>query len=325
MCAVHQHLGLDDRHDPRLLAERRVAGERVRVRPDGVLARQAVRDRVRGAPLREARAQAVVLLQPLAQAVEAFGDRLALGERERLRAQVDLDAGDDALRGQELRERRPIGGALPDRLVVEDDAAHELLDAGRREEKLAVGAPGVLGRLDADRVEALLDRAGALVRCEDSLPLGDERLRRLVQLVPGHAGSPSLAVVTPDYSCAAVHSVTYADVAQSVEHWLPKPGVAGSNPVVRSTPPGASGAAKMSGWSRFASTSGSGRRASSRLAAPRPRLCLEDTSRCAASGSSPRRRSGSATRSTSAAAGFAGQSSSAPSPTAANPQASRQR
>ena len=26
---------------------------------------------------------------------------------------------------------------------------------------------------------------------------------------------------------------TYADVAQLVEHWLPKPGVAGSSPVVR--------------------------------------------------------------------------------------------
>ena len=30
--AVHQHLGLDDRHDARLLAQRRVARKRMRVR-----------------------------------------------------------------------------------------------------------------------------------------------------------------------------------------------------------------------------------------------------------------------------------------------------
>ena len=41
--AVHQHLGLDDRDEPRLLRERRVARERVRVRPDAVLARDACR------------------------------------------------------------------------------------------------------------------------------------------------------------------------------------------------------------------------------------------------------------------------------------------
>jgi hypothetical protein len=32
-----------------------------------------------------------------------------------------------------------------------------------------------------------------------------------------------------------LESASFADVAQLVEHWLPKPGVAGSNPVVRSS------------------------------------------------------------------------------------------
>src|SRR5205823_3724955 len=68
-------------------------------------------------------------------------------------------------------------------LVVEDDPADVLLGARRREEQLAVGASRVLGRLDPDRVEALLDRAGALVRGEDPLALGDERAGGLVQLV----------------------------------------------------------------------------------------------------------------------------------------------
>ena len=74
---------------------------------------------------------AAVLREPLAQPVEALGDRLALGERERLRARVDLDPGDDPLRLEQLRERRPVGARLADRLVEEDDAADELLGARR--------------------------------------------------------------------------------------------------------------------------------------------------------------------------------------------------
>ena len=52
------------------------------------------------APLGEARAQRPILLQPIAQAVETFGDRLAGAAGERLGAGVDLDAGHDALRAR---------------------------------------------------------------------------------------------------------------------------------------------------------------------------------------------------------------------------------
>ena len=157
--AVHQHLGLDDRHEPGLLAERGVARERVRVRVEAGIGRDAVADRDHRAPLREAGAELVVLLEPLAQPVESLGHRLAGVERQRLRARVDLDPRHDALRGEQLGERRAVVGALPDRLVVEDHAADVLLHARRREEEVAVGAAGLLGRLDADRVEPLLDRA----------------------------------------------------------------------------------------------------------------------------------------------------------------------
>ena len=53
----------------------------------------------------------------------------------------------------------PSSGGLADRLVVEDHAADVVGGALGREQQVAVGAPGLLGRLDADRVEALLDRA----------------------------------------------------------------------------------------------------------------------------------------------------------------------
>ena len=79
--AVHQHLGLDDRHDARFLAQRGVARERVRVHVDAVRRRDAVADvDVRRAPLGEARAELAVLGEPLAQAVETLGDGLALGD-----------------------------------------------------------------------------------------------------------------------------------------------------------------------------------------------------------------------------------------------------
>ena len=124
----------------------------------------------------------------------------------------------------------------------------------------------LFGRLEADRVEALLDRAGAFVRGKDALALGDQGLGGLVQLVVGHAvslpfgclpetvspaarpeagfsgkrtraaadpGDPPLTRLSHQPALAGLESGPSADVAQLVEHWLPKPGVAGSNPVVR--------------------------------------------------------------------------------------------
>ena len=168
MVGVHQHLGLDDRDDPGLLAERGVARERLGVDPDAVAARQAVADGQGGPPLGEPGAQLVVLGEPLAEAVEALRDRLAGRAGQRLHTGVDLDPRHDALGGEELRERRPVVGLLADRLVEEDDAADELLHPLGREQEIAVGAPVRLGRLDRDRVEALLDRARRLVCGEDA-------------------------------------------------------------------------------------------------------------------------------------------------------------
>ena len=107
------------------------------------------------------------------------------GLRERLCSRIDLDPRDDPLVGKQLRERRPLRRALPDRFVVEDDAADRVLQAGCGEEHVAVGAPVLLRRLEADRVEALLDRAGALVGGEDPLVVGHQGRCCLVQLSVG--------------------------------------------------------------------------------------------------------------------------------------------
>ena len=113
--AVHQHFGLDDRDDALFLAQRRVAGERVRVHVDAVLRRDAVADVDHRAPLREPRAELAVLDEPRAQTVEPVGHELVRRLRQRRRALVDLDARDDArrlrARARAGDRRRPAGGS----------------------------------------------------------------------------------------------------------------------------------------------------------------------------------------------------------------------
>ncbi len=171
--AIHQHFRLDDRHNARFLAQRRVARERVSVGVDRELRRIARADVDHGAPLGEARTQLVVLGETLAQAVETFGDRLVCKAGHRLRAGVDLDARHDAELLQILRERRAVLGLLADRLVVQDHAADVVGGTGRSEQHLAVSAARLFGRLQLDGIEALLDRAARLVCRQDALALCD--------------------------------------------------------------------------------------------------------------------------------------------------------
>ena len=135
-------------------------------------------DRDDGAPLRELGAELHVFFEALRQAVEAFGDRLARAERQRLGAGVDLDARHHALLLEE-----PVANGVPSyafwrmRLVVEDDAADVLAEClVVREQHVAVGAAVLLGVLDLDALEALLDRAGAFVGGENASAGGYEAL-----------------------------------------------------------------------------------------------------------------------------------------------------
>ena len=105
MAAVHQHLGLDDRHDAFVLADRGVTGQRVRVGLDREPAWQRVGDVVDRTPLREARALSLVVAEALGKAVQSLRDLIAGRMRERKLAGVDLDAGHDALARDQLRQR----------------------------------------------------------------------------------------------------------------------------------------------------------------------------------------------------------------------------
>src|SRR5213595_3586065 len=187
VCAVHEHLRLNDRHDVALLAQRRIARQSMRVRSDGECAGNSALGNIDDcAPFGEARTEPAVFDEPLAQAVEPLGDGLAAETGERLGAQVHLDTRDDPLLRQVLRERRAVPGLLADGLVVQDDAADRLGGAGGREQHFPIGAAMLLGRLQLDAIEALLDGAAALVRGEDPLAPGDHCAGNTHQLTRVH-------------------------------------------------------------------------------------------------------------------------------------------
>src|SRR5262245_58203796 len=126
----------------------------MRIRIEARVRRDSVADGDHRAPLREARAELEIFSQALGEPIKAFGNLFTRREREIVRALVDLDAGENAFFRQRVGERHAIGALLPDRLVEQDDAREELLDAGRREQKPAISAPRLLGAFDTNRLEA---------------------------------------------------------------------------------------------------------------------------------------------------------------------------
>ena len=103
--------------------------------------------------------------------------------------------------GEQLRERRAVTARLADRLVEEDHAADVLLDPRRREEQVAVRAPRLLGRLDADRRRSACSMVPvALVGGEDALAPGDERPRGFLQLLRHEGTLPAARLFD---TCAA--------------------------------------------------------------------------------------------------------------------------
>ena len=164
--AVHQHLGLDDRHDAGLLAEGRVARQRMGIGVD----REAAR---------ESPAPMSITARHLANRAPSSGYSSSRSRRPS-RPSVIVSPGKPASAFAPASTLMPgimpcwaryFGNGTPSQrllaqgLVVQDHAA----DVARRRpgvvnSMLAVGAPALLRRFELDRVEALLDRAARLRR-----------------------------------------------------------------------------------------------------------------------------------------------------------------
>ena len=176
MIAVHKHLRLDDRHQPCLLRKRRKPCQRVGVGVDAVLTGDPVTDGDHRSPLCEPRPQFVIFIQAIAQSIQTFRDFLIRRTCQGLRTFVHFDAGNDPLLSQDLYEGRTIVCLLADRLVKKNHAADELAYPRGGEQHLPVRPAAVFGGFDVDRFEPLLDGGVALVRREDSLAGGDDRV-----------------------------------------------------------------------------------------------------------------------------------------------------
>ena len=168
MAAVHDHLGLDNRHDALLLAQRRVAGQCMSIDVQTVHAGRIFIDIDHGAPFGETGTCLAILDQAVTQTIQPLGHQLTVGARQRLGALVDLDARNDALGRQQLGERHAVGVFLEQGFLVQDHATDVLFHARCREQHVAVGPTGLLGGLDADRIKALLDRGRAFIRRENA-------------------------------------------------------------------------------------------------------------------------------------------------------------
>ena len=137
---VDEDLGLDDGDEAGLLADAGVAGQAVRGFVDGVVRGAVVRhvDAEGRAPLGEPGPAGVVGDALVVEAVEAAAPGLALvAPHEGLEAGVDLDAGDDARRLEQVREGGAVGSVLVERLLEEDGAGDEVAQLGRAEQQFA--------------------------------------------------------------------------------------------------------------------------------------------------------------------------------------------
>ena len=194
---------------PASCAERGVAGERVRVHPDAVLARDAARRSStsratwrtwrRAGGTRPSRSRS-----PSSPSVTVSPSASASG----FAPLSTLIPGMTPLLSSSAGNGVPSARALADRLVEEDDAADVLLHPRRREEHVAVCTPVLLGRFDPDRVEALLDRAVAFVRGQDPLARRDERARDRLELVLGHVSllrrNPPEDIFPPEHETSSM-------------------------------------------------------------------------------------------------------------------------
>ena len=184
--AVHQHLGLDDRHQALCLTDGGVARQRMRVGGDARPRRDVPPDSDHCAPLGELGAQFHVFCAALGEAVETLGDFFAGAKRHVLGAGVHLDSGNRADAREQLRKGRAVGRFLPQRLVVEDHSGDMFAKAAGGKQHVAVGATVFLDVFDADALEALLDGSGRFVSSQDALAGRDHCLRDSRQFVGAH-------------------------------------------------------------------------------------------------------------------------------------------
>ena len=180
--AVDQDLGLNDRHDATLLADRGIAGKRFGVGLNRNPTRKGVGHVVDGAPFREACALLLVTIKALRQSVQPLGDFVTGCVGQWNLAGIDLDPRHDALVCRQLRYRRPVVGPLTQCFLIKDDATDEFTEPRRCQQHEAIDSSILLRRLDAYRLESLGDRGAAFIGGQYPFALLYQRSYRCLKL-----------------------------------------------------------------------------------------------------------------------------------------------
>ena len=108
MTAIHQHFWFDDGNQSGFLAQRRIAGQRVRVCLDAISAGNTLADGGHCAPLGEACAHLGMFREALAQSVQTFGDLLSGVTGQILRARINFDARNYSSISENTGEKTPF-------------------------------------------------------------------------------------------------------------------------------------------------------------------------------------------------------------------------
>ena len=188
MLAVHEHFRLDDGDQSGFLAQRGIAGQRLRVGLDAASAGNAIAQGEHRAPLGETGTHLKVLLESKTQSVQTLGDFLSGMTGHVLGTDVNLDAGDDPRIGDDLDEGSAIFLLLADRLVVEDRPTDGLAEAGRGHDQLPIGAAGLLGLGNPQPGESFVAGRSAFIHRQQALVVGDQRPRGVYQRLCIHLG-----------------------------------------------------------------------------------------------------------------------------------------
>ena len=201
MRPFHEHFRFNDRHQTRLLAERGIAGQRVRVGLQTPGAWQLFTHNNHRPPLGEARPHLRILHQPVTQIVQPLGYSLTRVPRQFPRAGIHFDARNDARIRDRFHKRRPIPQPIADRLVIKNrpaDARPQL----RRGNDQFPPSPPVFRRLRYfQRREPLVTGRIALIHRQQPLATCHQRLRRIRQLVNIHGVFPHCQLRISGKSC----------------------------------------------------------------------------------------------------------------------------
>ena len=174
MRAVHQHFRLDNGNQSGFLAQRGVARQRVRVGLDATAAGNVIADGNHRPPLGKTRAHLKIFLEPVAQAVQTFGDFFAGMSGQVLCSGIYFDAGNDSRIGEDFEKRSAVLFLLADGFVVKNRATDALAETGRGHNQFPIRAPGLHRLRNVELCESFVTGRIAFIHRQQTFVVGNK-------------------------------------------------------------------------------------------------------------------------------------------------------